>query len=394
MADRRRDEDGGDAEARAGADDGPRADRDVLDALYGDDADDDVEGGAGEWSSLRSMLSAAKAGDFDEEPPPRIDALLMAAARQHAPKPRVPWWGRIAAWMRPMVAHPALAGAAALVIVGGAAGVMYQRGKVQMAYPRMEVAAPAPAPVVPAEPPPAPELPVEKTPPVADPAGAVAVTLDDAVGAKARESAPETKPQTPGGPRKPSVTHRATSDEGQKRAQTAALDLDDDAAGGDGLLAGELRKAEMLEAREEDEEVTAPVQIASGLGDPSPRAGSAGGTAFGSTGAGGAARSDGARVTNTVPPPPPPPPPTEDVVISEQARDSKVSGDRATTAAADRTRGPDNRAQAVQLFGQARIAARGKNCAATRVMSERVKKLDAVYHRDVFVRDPDIAKCL
>ena len=46
------------------------------------------------------------------------------------------------------------------------------------------------------------------------------------------------------------------------------------------------------------------------------------------------------------------------------------------------------------LLRDARAAARRGDCASVAAMSARVRALDATYHRDVFVRDPDIAACL
>jgi hypothetical protein len=105
--------------------------------------DDDAEP-PGEWSSVRDMIGAARASGFDEEPPPRIDALLMAAARQHAPAPR-----RRGGAARGV---DEAGGAAprdgrrgmALVVVGVAAGVMYRRGDGEVAQPSVP---PAVAPV-------------------------------------------------------------------------------------------------------------------------------------------------------------------------------------------------------------------------------------------------------
>ena len=117
-------------------------DDDRLARLYRE-TDDDAEP-PGEWSSLRAMIGAAREAGFDEEPPARIDALLMAAARHHAPAPRLRWWQRLAAWMKPTMMHPAMAGALALVVVVGAAGVMYRRGDRQVAQPAPPAIAPPP----------------------------------------------------------------------------------------------------------------------------------------------------------------------------------------------------------------------------------------------------------
>jgi hypothetical protein len=73
--------------------------------------------------------------DFDEEPPPRIDALLMAAARKHAPEPRVGVFARVRRWLAASMLNPALAGATALVVIGGTAGVLYMKDQGRIAQP-------------------------------------------------------------------------------------------------------------------------------------------------------------------------------------------------------------------------------------------------------------------
>lgn len=76
--------------------------------------------------SLRSLVRMARE-DFDEEPSPRIDAMLMAAARRHAPAPKVGLFARLRRWLSVSMMSPAVAGATALVVIGGTAGVLYLR---------------------------------------------------------------------------------------------------------------------------------------------------------------------------------------------------------------------------------------------------------------------------
>lgn len=158
-------------------------DDDRLARLYRE-TDDDAEP-PGEWSSLRAMIGAARADGFDEEPPARIDALLMAAARQHAPAPRPRWWQRLAAWMKPVMLHPATAGALALVVVVGVAGVMYRRGDREVAQPPAPTVAPPVDQRAVTTAPPA----VVTPPPEESELGAAAVTP------------PAVAPTTPGAPR-------------------------------------------------------------------------------------------------------------------------------------------------------------------------------------------------
>ncbi len=121
-----------------------------LAALYRE-GDADLEPPAG-LRSVRDLIGAARASGFDEEPPAHLDALLLAAARRHAPAPRRPWWRRAGEWLRPVVLHPALAAGMALLAVGVAAGVMYDRGRVQVAQPSVRPPAVTPQRQAPVEP--------------------------------------------------------------------------------------------------------------------------------------------------------------------------------------------------------------------------------------------------
>lgn len=172
-------------------------DDDRLARLYRETADDAEP--PGEWSSLRAVIGAARESGFDEEPPARIDALLMAAARQHAPAPRPRWWQRLAAWMKPVMMHPAMAGALALVVVVGVAGVMYRRGDRQVAQPPPRSIAP-PTEVA-REPQPA----GVATPTVAPPIAEAETRFDD------RDQLAGTQPDKPApvaGPKRPPSNER------------------------------------------------------------------------------------------------------------------------------------------------------------------------------------------
>ncbi len=198
-------------------------DDDRLARLYRE-TDDDAEP-PGEWSSLRAMIGAARADGFDEEPPARIDALLMAAARQHAPAPRPRWWQRLAAWMKPVMLHPATAGALALVVVVGVAGVMYRRGDREVAQPPAPTIAPpvdqravttAPPAVV-TPPPEESELGAAAvTPP------AVAPTTPGATRAGDRPTGPS--PKRPPPANKPAATAGGAAGAGPTTMTTGALD--------------------------------------------------------------------------------------------------------------------------------------------------------------------------
>ena len=110
------------------------------------DADDEPVAGEG----LRSLIRMARE-EFDEEPSPRLDALLMAAARKHAPEPKLGLFARMRKWLGVSMMNPAIAGATALVVIGGTAGVLYLRNpKSRLAEPT--VSGPSgergPAPVI------------------------------------------------------------------------------------------------------------------------------------------------------------------------------------------------------------------------------------------------------
>jgi hypothetical protein len=379
------DPDEGDVRAGTG-DELTAADAAILDALY---ADADADAGAAldamqrstlaGWRDVRGVVRHARAEGFDPEPPAagRRGSLetLMAMARARAPAPKQAWWARLLGRMAPVLAHPALAGAAALVVVGGAAGVLYMKGKARVARPPASERAPLAPGEEPSPPSPEGELRdvLERHPPADRPgpartddgdgrgssAGAGASTAEGAaIGAGAGAVAPggssPTTSGTPGGgkaPPKPTAPRKPSS--------TAPTGLDEAA-----LL-------------EEDEGVRfeQPLGQASGEGATAPET---------------PAASVGPQVTTdsvTPPPPPAPPAPTArppsrpTTATAQIARDD----DAAPTAA--------QHAQAVKLTEQARAAAKRGDCATVAAASKQVATLDPGHHRDVFVRDPDVARC-
>jgi hypothetical protein len=102
----------------------------------------------------RARVQEARLGLPDAEPSAAVSALLLQEAARRAPararggQPT----GGVLAWLsgalRPMFAHPALASAAALVLVGGTAGALYLRSGSALyeptASPAVEPAAAAP----------------------------------------------------------------------------------------------------------------------------------------------------------------------------------------------------------------------------------------------------------
>lgn len=85
---------------------------------------------------LRSTRDLLKEADLPrsfavEEPSPAITAMLLQEAARRAPAPasKGGFLAFLAGLLKPFAASPALSAAAALVLVGGAAGLLYSRGK-------------------------------------------------------------------------------------------------------------------------------------------------------------------------------------------------------------------------------------------------------------------------
>lgn len=81
----------------------------------------------------RATLRDRLAGMEDAEPAPRLSTLLLQEAARRAPRREEAAAGGLVGWLRglfrPIVAHPALAGAMTLALVGGAAGLLYNHGR-------------------------------------------------------------------------------------------------------------------------------------------------------------------------------------------------------------------------------------------------------------------------
>lgn len=321
-------------------------DDDRLARLYRE-TDDDAEP-PGEWSSLRAMIGAAREAGFDEEPPARIDALLMAAARQHAPAPRLRWWQRLAAWMKPVMIHPAMAGALGLVVVVGVAGVMYRRGDRQVAQP------PAPAIAPPAEVAQAPQATGAQPPTeVAPTAGAAEPHTD---GDQPIGGRPEAGAVANGGG---DVDRSAAP----KRPPTNTRPPSGGAAAGGGTAPGALGPTAVTAtgAAEEDEgvvvgDVVAPRDVVAPPSDPV-----------------------------AVPPPPPPPPPP----AAKPPAPVSPTPERQATITSDK-----EQPALSALLRQAQVAAAARDCVKVRAVSAQVLARDPAYHRDVFAKDRAIAPCL
>jgi hypothetical protein len=339
-------------------------------ASRAEDVPDDLDDEPGD-SRLSALVKMARE-DFDEEPPARLDALLMAAARHHAPPPRAGAFERFRRWLGASLMNPAVAGAAALVLIGGTAGALYLRnhGKV------------APEPTVSRQ---------------AAPNGIVAGRDQVAPEAAFRSQAPDEGTVAP------------SPDPTLGPARGPALDN--------------------AESQVREEVATAPKAkprvTATGRG-PDERTGTAGDGRFqnapGGTGAG---EGDGAgavfggvlaedtanrgvgvktEMHTTEAPPPPPPPPIEIAQDDELAEGQSKTPERVppsttvTTTADNSVGGRDGaaskRTQAENLLRQARTAAKKKNCPPVKVMAQRARQLDADYYKDTFTKDPDVKGCL
>jgi hypothetical protein len=103
----------------------------------------------------RTQIRRGLAEYPDAEPAPKISALLLKEAARLVPEPSRPvaaaaeparlrdepeegLWARFIGWLRPIALHPALAGAAALVLVAGTATALWVRGKGEVAEPTVE----------------------------------------------------------------------------------------------------------------------------------------------------------------------------------------------------------------------------------------------------------------
>ncbi len=339
----------------------------ILDALYRDrdDAGLDLAQRAtlGEWQAVRGLVRDARSGGFDVEPPAAGTRgsfeSLMTAARAQAATARPGLWARWRAGLMAMLAHPAMAGAAALVVVGGAAGVLYLKGQRQVARPPAAEQRPAePAPRLPSAitdgelgdvlgDRPTGDRPGPSARPDVGGSGATALPLVTEEGGR-RERTPEKTPE-----KTIDGVHAGATLSPKVKPRSPALE--------------DVTKGEPTATRPTEEE--APT--------------------------GGVPQDLGfeldSTVTNTATPsppmasPPPPPPPKPAAPKKPAPAQIAVDDDAPATRA--------TRAQLQELTIQARAAAKAGDCATVAARSRQVGALDAAYHRDVFVRDPDIARC-
>ena len=359
----------------------------ILAALYGEAGADVALDHAqqathDEWQMVRGVVRHAREHGFEVEPSAGLMVSLMAAARAQAVPPAPGLGARFMAWMTPLIAHPALAGAAALVVVGGTAGVLYMRGQ--------RAVRPA-AQSQPADPPPAVPSPITEGDlgdvlrghePV-DRRGP-AVRVDDGDDDKGRDRAtigggqPTEAMATEGGARPgPGAGSGASRGRDEHPAKSIAkppvkapivldpIGADEGgAAGGAGGARGALQEALAAEDRGESSGL-----VVTGRGSAP------------TTGTVVATRPESQPVPAPVAPPPP-------LVKAPAPRPAQIATDDAEPPTA-----ATRRAQAVKLTDQARAAAKTGACATIAERSRQVAALDPDYHRAVFVRDPDIARC-
>lgn len=344
----------------------------LLDALYDDDArdgglDDAQRTTLAGWRDVRGVVRHAREQGFDVEAPAAGTRgsmeMLMAAARAHAVAPKPGLWARFVGWLAPIVAHPAMAGAAALVVVGGAAGVLYLKGHGKVVRPPAAEHEPAPP----------------RSPTISSPS--IEGDLGDALDKHVTGDRPGPAPTTAGneGERGPA------GDDGQKNQAIGHGTGSAHASGG----AKHLARPERTEPVDLPKTTTAPRPGVEGRFEALPAEHTleeSTGSVDGVTG-GGEAESPPVVEPQTAPPPPPPPPPV--VVARPPSRPAQIASDDEGSRAPV----PSTRAQAIKLTDEARTAAKAGDCAKVTARSQQVAKLDAAYHSQVFVRDPDIAKC-
>jgi hypothetical protein len=358
----------------------------LLRRLY-DEPDADGASADAEVDSYRRMrgVFADYARATEIEPPSRGMDELLAAARSRTPAraavaPEVPgFWARVRAWLQPIAAHPAMASAAMVIVVAVIGGVLYVKGKAnvadqEVASPPMRAqqdvgAAPVPGPAV------------------ADP-GVVARLEDgeETVLQENQTTAPGSGSAAAGNkPRRSAVREEATGDGKLKVDEfkfgngQGASKADPQPVGvGDGVI--------VTEGRDRGGEVAPTTLSTVRAGDdkePSTTTGTTGTTT-------GTAK----KPTGTSPAPPPP------ALAPDSAEDADDARARPEPPAPeppaqkppgkDIKRGPDLE----QLTRQARTAARAGDCGVVKALGGKIRSANATFYKQTFATDPDIKKCL
>jgi hypothetical protein len=367
-----------------------RSDEDLLDSLYGEredlrddgarapgaEADDDLE--LAQLRRMRGVFAELKANQ--EEPPPAGMALLMAAARRAAEE-RQPQqaglWTRLRAGWHAMVAHPAMAAAAAAVVVIGASGYLMSRGvkTAESTYSSSEG-----------------ERAASTSGAASAPGASGASGPADEKGAELRAA------DRPEGPA-PSAAATTTA------PAPAPIELPS-------------TKQEMgspdaeLQRRGVKKVKSAPISTEEAKG-PTRRAPSGSGAYGGSTvdrdqlnyssQAGGApAGAPPAQAPAAAPPPPPPPPaePRQEEIPEAESAADRNDGESAPSTSKD-TRRPEKPTtvesiaqQSERWYVLAKEAAAKGNCDAVKLLAQRVQGENPGFYEKRFKRDASLAKCL
>lgn len=341
--------------------------------------DDDALLESDRYQPMHDLFRYAREHGFDEEPPARIDAILMAAARQHAPE-KTGALARFRKWMVATLMQPAVAGAVAVAVIGGSAGILYLKGRGNVAEPTVASDKHAGAP--PAAPTPAPE---RKDVTIDLPsAGTESVTSSSTHGAdlgrlreldeKQRESG---QADTERGDKPKGATGPGGGGGGGTRGGGADGNVKDP-FGGEGDTTFDYKP----DGRDSTKTITTETGGSS-----------TGGRTDGMVG--------GVKTQITVPDDRSPRPPPDGTGTSDDEDADKEQEDVTKGAVTPETTTvrttkppPSKRTQAENLLRQARSAAKQKNCAAVRTMAKRARQLDAAYYRDTFVRDAALKDCL
>ncbi|HUQ03094.1 MAG TPA: hypothetical protein VM261_11415 [Kofleriaceae bacterium] len=379
----------------------------------GDAADDDEALEGERYKGVHDLFRQARAGGFDEDPPARIDALLMAAARRHAPERHETSAGaleRFRRWMVGTLMQPAVAGAVAVAVIGGAAGVLYMKGKGGVAEPTVgaESRKDHVAGVEPTRPP-GPQDGFGDLPPALETTTTGRSALGSGSAATATESAElqvrlreqmaqeenqrrqmsterDDRPKGTGsGPRGGGGGGGGGgrgADSGSGGGQARGGDVVNDPFTGEG-------ESSNFDYRPDGRDTATVITTGNAGGG---NAGGSGGTTAGTGGMVGGVR------TQITTPDPPPPDGTissdDEIVAKEHLESPKNVGSAPETTGTVRTTKPSKRTQAENLLRQARTAAKKKDCPTVRTMAKRAKQLDGTYYTNTFSRDAALKDCL
>ena len=343
-----------------------------------DDAegDDDAALEGERYQGVRDLFRHAREHGFDEDPPARIDALLMAAARQHAPHPaeKAGAFERVRRWLVATMMQPAVAGAVAIAVIGGTAGVLYMKGKGGVAEPTVGSDMGSPGPEAKR-----PELPDgygDQPPPnFGTQPGSAAASAAAAEADELRARLRELEAREDLERRK---SQMATERESRARTGPGG------GAGGDGrggrLTGGDVNdplggEGGSFDYKPDDRDTATVITTDDGkIGEKQVAVG-------------------GVKTQIESPTPPP-----DGAGATEQEEHvDEVTGrtpDTADTRLGSTRTPPSKRAQAENLLRQARTAAKKKDCNTVRTMAKRAKQLDAAYYKETFSRDAAVKDCL